>query len=230
MHSCKDSHARSRIPAARRIGQARAMNLDLAALSELVRAECASDHNRFGPAFLEDHVLQVVARARALAPRLGADLAVVEPAAWLHDLAAVRDLSCLPTHHLDGARLARELLLARGAPAPLADAVARCCEAHAFPVAPGQGTPEAICLSNADVLAQLARPAYWFFYLHRVRGLGQAEALAWWRGRLRAAEALAPEARALGVADLEVVVRLVGAVDAAPAEAAAAGARGEAGR
>lgn len=187
------------------------MNVDPAAVQALVRAACARETNRFGPSFLEDHVLQVVARARALAPGLGADPAVVELAAWLHDLAAIRDLSCLPTHHLDGARLARELLVDGGAPPALADAVARACAAHSSPVAPGEGTAEEVCLSSADLLAQLARPAYWFFYLHRVRGLGQAEALAWWRGRLRAADALAPEARALGAADLEVVLRLVAA-------------------
>jgi uncharacterized protein len=198
------------------------MSLDRAAVHDLVRAGCAGEANRFGPAFLEEHVLEVVARCRALAPRLGADPEVVELAAWLHDLAAIRDLSCVPTHHLEGARLARALLVERGAPAALADAVARTCAAHTSPVAPGQGTAEEVCLSNADVLAQLARPAYWFFYLHRVRGLGQADALAWWRGRLRAAEALSPEARALGAADRAALLRLLGAAGGA------AGAAGEA--
>jgi predicted metal-dependent HD superfamily phosphohydrolase len=196
----------------------------LAAVHELVRAECARATNRFGPSFFDDHVLPVVARARELAPRLGARRDVVELAAYLHDLAAIRDLSCVPTHAADGARLAGELLRARGAPAPLAEAVARCAAAHSSPVAPGRGSAEEVCLSNADLLAQLARPAYWFFYLHGVRGLGQGEALAWWRGRFAAASALAPEALALAGPDHAALVRLV---EGAGAEPAATG-RGEA--
>lgn len=196
----------------------------VAAVHDLVRAECARATNRFSPSFFEDHVLPVVDLARELAPRLGARRDVVELAAYLHDLAAIRDLSCVPTHAADGARLAGELLRVRGAPAPLAEAVARCCAAHSSPVPPGQGSAEEVCLSNADLLAQLARPAYWYFYLHRVRGLGQGEALAWWRGRLAAASALAPEALALAGADHAALARLLEGAGAEPA----AGSRAEA--
>jgi hypothetical protein len=180
------------------------------AIRELVRAECARPTNAFGPAFFEQHVLQVAAHGRELSASLGADPVVVELAAYLHDLAAVRDLACVPTHHLDGAALARGLLRADGWPGRVVDAVAGAVERHSAPVPCGAGSLEAVCLSNADVTAQLARPAYWFFYLHRVRGLDHREALAWWRGRAeRAWDALASEARTLAARDRAVVVRLL---------------------
>jgi hypothetical protein len=187
------------------------------AIRELVRAECARPTNAFGPAFFEQHVLVVLAHARALARRLGADPEVVELAAHLHDLAAVRDVACVPTHHLEGAAAARGILQAQGWRSPVVDAVCRAIETHSAPVERGAGSLEEVCVSNADVMAHLSRPAYWFFYLHRVRGLDQREALAWWRGRAeRAWGALAPEARAMVAADHAIVVRLLEGAGGAP--------------
>ena len=78
-------------------------------------------------------------------------------------------------------------------------------------MAPGQGTPEQVCLSNADVLSHLARPAYWTHYLYGVRGMEYEQGLAWLRGRAGPAfEALTPEARALGAADREALLRVIG--------------------
>jgi hypothetical protein len=180
------------------------------AVHDLVRAECDLPSNRFGPAFFDEHVLQVVGYGRALATALGADPWVVELSGYLHDLSAVRDLSCVPTHHLESARIAGELLRERGLPERTVEAVRRCIVSHSNPVVPGQGTPEEVCLSNADVIAQLSRPAYWFFYLHRVRGLGLDEALGWWQGRVdRAWSALVEEARATVGAERAAVVRLL---------------------
>jgi hypothetical protein len=88
--------------------------------------------------------------------------------------------------------------------------VARCIEAHSAPVAPGQGTPEEVCLSNADVLSHLARPLYWTHCLYGVRGLEYAQGLAWLRGRVGPAfEALIPEARALGAAHRDALARVL---------------------
>jgi predicted metal-dependent HD superfamily phosphohydrolase len=136
---------------------------------------------------------------------------VVELAAWLHDLAAVRDFATLPTHARDGARLAGEWLALQGLPAPRVEAVRRCVASHSAPVAPGAGTVEEVCLSNADVLAQLARPAYWFHYLHDVRGLSREEGRPWFRARATEVwTALAPEARALALAERAAVLGMVG--------------------
>jgi hypothetical protein len=176
----------------------------------LVRDACLRPENRFGPAFLDQHTAVATALALDLAPRLGADPVTVALAGWLHDLAAVRDFSCLPDHAAAGARLARELLPPLGLDAARVEAVARTIAAHSFPVRPGEGTPEQVCLSNADVLSHLARPAYWTWYLYGARGMSFADGLSWLRGRIGPAfEALTPAAQAMGAADRAAMAALV---------------------
>ena len=50
------------------------------------------------------HVQGVAARARSLAPVLGADADLLEAAAWLHDVGYAPDLAVTGLHQLDGAR------------------------------------------------------------------------------------------------------------------------------
>jgi uncharacterized protein len=184
---------------------------EAARLVPLVREACLRPENRFGPAFLDQHTALATSLALALAPRLGADPVTVALAGWLHDPAAVRDFSCLADHHAAGARLARELLAPLGVPAARVEAVARTIETHSFPVRPGQGTPEQVCLSNADVLSHLARPAYWTFYLYGPRAMTYADGRRWLESRIGPAfEALTPEAQAMGAADRAAVARMIG--------------------
>jgi putative nucleotidyltransferase with HDIG domain len=54
------------------------------------------------------HVQGVAARARGLAPVLGADSDLLEAAAWLHDIGYAPSLATTGLHQLDGARYLRE--------------------------------------------------------------------------------------------------------------------------
>ena len=54
------------------------------------------------------HVQGVAARARSLAPVLGADADLVEAAAWLHDIGYAPGLATTGFHPLDGARYLRD--------------------------------------------------------------------------------------------------------------------------
>ena len=54
------------------------------------------------------HVQGVAARARSLAPALGADAELLEAAAWLHDIGYLPDLARTGLHGLDGARYLRD--------------------------------------------------------------------------------------------------------------------------
>ncbi len=184
------------------------MNTD--GIRELVRSECLKEANGFGPAFFNEHILPVLRYSRFLAGRLGADTLVVELAAYLHDLSAIRDMSVLPSHHLESARIARLLLDEQGWPATIRDSVCRAIETHSAPVKPGEGSAEQVCLSNADVISHLARPAYWCFYLYGVRKLSYEQGLDWWRRRASDAwSALAPEAQALAASDRQTVLHLL---------------------
>ena len=54
------------------------------------------------------HVQGVAARARSLAPVLGADADLLEAAAWLHDIGYAPGLAATGFHPLDGARYLRD--------------------------------------------------------------------------------------------------------------------------
>src|SRR6266567_2743750 len=54
------------------------------------------------------HVQGVAARARSLAPVLGADADLLEAAAWLHDVGYAPGLTVTGLHALDGARYLRD--------------------------------------------------------------------------------------------------------------------------
>jgi putative nucleotidyltransferase with HDIG domain len=54
------------------------------------------------------HVQGVAARARTLASALGEDAALLEAAAWLHDIGYHPDLADIGMHSLDGARYLRD--------------------------------------------------------------------------------------------------------------------------
>jgi putative nucleotidyltransferase with HDIG domain len=54
------------------------------------------------------HVQGVAARARTLAPVLGADADLLHAAAWLHDIGYTPDLAVTGLHALDGARYLRD--------------------------------------------------------------------------------------------------------------------------
>ena len=54
------------------------------------------------------HVQGVAARARSLIPVLGADAALLEAAAWLHDIGYAPGLAVTGLHALDGARYLRD--------------------------------------------------------------------------------------------------------------------------
>jgi hypothetical protein len=55
------------------------------------------------------HVQGVAARARSLAPALGADADLLEAAAWLHDIGYAPSLAATGFHPLDGARYLRDV-------------------------------------------------------------------------------------------------------------------------
>jgi HD superfamily phosphodiesterase len=168
------------------------------AIREYVLQECSSRRNAFGPAFFEQHLSVVVEYSRRLAEVLGADLESVELAGWLHDVAAVQDMATLPQHPVLSAEVARKMLREKGYPAERTERVATCIASHSAPIQIGNGLIEEVCLSNADAIAQIVKPAYWFYYVFHVRQFGFAEGRDWLQQRIENNwKALIPPARAL---------------------------------
>jgi uncharacterized protein len=102
------------------------------------------------------HVERVVRNARRLGVREGADLAVVIPAAWLHDIVAVRKDS--PDRARASGLAAAEagrILRGLGYPAELGEPIAHAIEAHSFSAKIEPRTLEAKVVQDADRLEAL---------------------------------------------------------------------------
>ena len=153
-------------------------------IREYVFNECKDSKNAFGPAFFEQHLLVVLEYGKRLAAVLGADTEIVELAAYLHDIAAVGDITVVPQHHLLGAESARETLQQHSYPSERIERVVQCITSHSAPVQIGKGSPEEVCLSDADAMSQIARPVYWLHYAFRVRQFDFKTGQRWYRQRV----------------------------------------------
>src|SRR5438270_9465227 len=104
----------------------------------------------------EGHVRRVVANAKKLAEAEGADLAVVLPAAWLHDCVTIAKNS---PQRSSASRLAAEragaLLRAAGYAAQHIPAIEHAIEAHSFSARVTPRTIEAKVVQDADRLEAL---------------------------------------------------------------------------
>ncbi len=165
---------------------------------DYVTGECRSARNAFSPAFFEEHLSVVVGYARQLGQTLGGDLEIIELAGWLHDLSAIQDFAVLPRHPAASAEIARRMLLKEGYPADRIERVATCIASHSAPVQVGNGSIEQVCVSNADAMSQIVKPAYWFYYVFNVRQFAFADGRDWLRQRVENNwTALIPQARAI---------------------------------
>ncbi len=164
----------------------------------LIEDTCSQGTGPFDADFFTQHILVMTVAADALALTLHADREVVALAAYLHDIAAVEDYGGIAKHPILGAERAGEILSAQGYPAERIAAVQRCILSHSAPLAPGQGTPEEVAISNADAVSQITRPGYWLRYGTVAKKLGYQQGLAWYKERIQSHwQSLIPEARCL---------------------------------
>lgn len=160
--------------------------MKIASVRQLVLEECHRPGNMLGPSFFSQHLAVVAEYAAKLAGCLEANLGVVELASYLHDLSAVRDISTLPQHAVLSAALATDVLAEHGFGTETIEAVARAISTHSSPIHIGDGSPEQVCLSNADAIAQIVRPQYWSYFAFGVRRLSFEEGNRWLAERIGA--------------------------------------------
>lgn len=104
----------------------------------------------------DSHIRRVVANARALAATEQADLAVVIPAAWLHDCVTVpKDSPVRPQASQMAAAAAGTFLHEAGYPAQYIPAIQHAIAAHSFTAGIPPTTREAQVVQDADRLDSL---------------------------------------------------------------------------
>ncbi len=151
--------------------------------------------NPFGDGIWSHHTLRVVAHAKSLATRLGADEEVVTLAALLHDYASIVGRPHAE-HHTQGATLAEELLLSLGYAADHAAHVAQCILTHRASVPMEHASLEAQILASADAMAHFDNVPSLLHLAYTRRGLGTDEGAAWVLDKLaRSWRKLLPEAQ-----------------------------------
>ena len=102
-----------------------------------------------------DHVIRVWQLCRTLAKEEGADLDILEPAAFLHDIGRSQEKSAdrLPCHAEVGSKMAREMLSLYGYPDSVIDQISHCIATHRFRSnGPFPQSLEAKVLFDADKL------------------------------------------------------------------------------
>ncbi len=150
-------------------------------IREIAYQACQRNENILSPAFFDQHLAVVAHCAKQLAGSLGADPELVELAAYLHDLSAVYDPTTMPDHANLSADVATRILLERGYPQDHISKIARSIASHSNPLPVGRASPEEVCLSNADAVARILRPAYWLYFAFAVRKCSFEEGRQWLR-------------------------------------------------
>ena len=102
-----------------------------------------------------DHVERVTALCEQIGRAEGADMAVLIPAALLHDIARPREKECGIPHEQEGARMAEEYLTSIGYDAGAVSVIAAAIRTHRFTTAAEPESLEAQILSDADKLDAL---------------------------------------------------------------------------
>jgi uncharacterized protein len=145
---------------------------------------CRQPSNLFGPSFYDLHIKQVEKYSLQLSERLNADKVVVQIAALMHDVAAISDFSLLAQHAEKGAEMAEKLLENFLLTLEQKKKVLHCIRTHSQPIALEADIPEAVCISNADAMSQIAQPFYWTYYIFGVRKFAFEEGYNWYVQRV----------------------------------------------
>ena len=101
--------------------------------------------------FWNQHIKYVVKEAKDLAIKYNADLEIVELGALLHDIALISNVGEKKDHHINGANIARELLISIGYPKDKIEKVVGCILNHRS--SKNATNNEELCVADADILA-----------------------------------------------------------------------------
>ncbi len=148
-------------------------------ISNLVETVCKGEHNMGGYDTWTYHIVPVTNFAKLLAPKLGADVEVVEIAALLHDYAKLKDPALSKEHHIHGATMAQEILSELNYPQEKIDLVKKSILAHRGSKPVEKNLPEEICLASADAMAHIDQGLYLLVWVCKGRGMSVDQGLAW---------------------------------------------------
>ncbi len=140
---------------------------------EYVLSECQKETNIFGMNAYNHHFTSVVMYAKQLAKETGADMEIVQIAAWLHDIGSIK--GHYEDHHIAGQQFAEEFLKQHDYPQDKIDKIKHCIYAHRGSKDIPRETIEAQCISDADAMSHFNTVASLFYLAIHVRELETQE-------------------------------------------------------
>ena len=120
---------------------------------EEVKNRCERPSNEYGIGAWDHHIKIVYELAKKYASEYGANLEIVAIAALLHDIASVTDVSFTEEHHIIGADIAEQLLLAECYSTDKIELIKKCILNHRGSRLVDKTSPEEICIADSDAMA-----------------------------------------------------------------------------
>ncbi len=139
-----------------------------------VEEESRKPTAKYGHDPYEFHLVPMHDYAKSLAERLGADVEIVEVAAWLHDIGSI--INGRKDHHITGAEIAGRKLRELGYPKNKTKKVKHCIFNHRGSQENNENSLEAKIISDADALSNFDNIPGIFKAAFCYEGLTQGEA------------------------------------------------------
>lgn len=187
-------------------------------VKRLVKKAGGSPKNKFTFDVWDYHILPVVRHSLALGRTLPAssggslpvDLEALELAAYLHDYAGLLDYKLYKSHHVDGAKMAGDILKKLNYPQEKINHVKECVRRHRGSVKMSKNSIEAKILASADAMShftELPSMFYLTFGIHKFRTRPGAK---WLKSKLQRSWAkIIPEGKKLVRTDYEAAMRII---------------------
>ena len=135
--------------------------------------EHADDHYDFW----EEHIKYVYQEAIDLAKKYNADEEIVRLGALLHDIALIRCVGTKKDHHINGAKIADEVLTEFGYPDDKKERVIKCVFNHRS--SKNATNLEEMCVADADILAHFDNMRMVFYHVYVTYGIPLQESKEW---------------------------------------------------
>lgn len=142
-------------------------------IKEFVVLECKKPSSKYGDGPLEFHFIPMVKHAKLLAKKLGADVEVVEIAAWLHDIGSIK--YGRKDHHITSAKIADKLLQKNNYPSDRIELVKKCILNHRGSVNNKKESIEEKIIADADGVSNFDMIFGLFQAAYQYEGLSQGE-------------------------------------------------------
>jgi uncharacterized protein len=144
-------------------------------IKEYVISECKKPSSKYGEGPFEFHFVPMAKHAKTIAKKLGADVEVVEIAAWLHDIGSI--IHGRVDHHITSAKIAEEILKKNNYPIGKIKLVKKCILNHRGSVNNKKNSIEEKIIADADAVSNFDMPpglfqaAYYYEKLDQGAGI-----------------------------------------------------------